>query len=236
MGSPLLAQGGSQRGPRAPGSGTNSGSRSHLRGWGRGGPRHRCSSLGFRLRDVAEGFSAQHRALPIGRAAIGRTSGRVERLTCPSEKSGDALDLGDHRQELHPAMALGACQSIDGKGSSQKICPRTVGAPGARGRGPLLELRGGSNFSDGLGRDARARRACPRIGRRWFHRSPVPARPGRSSSRHRLPGRTTEDFPEDPPHGAGQESCKSFRRPLPPESLLEWRQSDSKTRRECRPP
>jgi hypothetical protein len=73
---------------------------------------HRYAS---RLRHVAERFAAQHRALPERRPPVGRGRRRVEWLVGRREKSADAGGVGEHRHELHPALALGTLENVDRK-------------------------------------------------------------------------------------------------------------------------
>src|SRR5450432_674820 len=121
--------------------------------------RFACStSLVLWLRHVAERLSAQDGALPERRPPVGRTRRRVEWLVGRREKSADALGVGNHREELHAALALGTLEDIYRKRSAKKFGPRSVRASSPRGLGRRISCRRVDARIDNnwLGRDARA--------------------------------------------------------------------------------
>src|SRR4051812_44783173 len=73
------------------------------------------------LRHVTESLLAQHGALPIRRSSIARARWCIEWLVGRREKSADAFGVGDHRQELHAALALRTLEHINGECSPQKL-------------------------------------------------------------------------------------------------------------------
>ena len=137
------------------------------------GPHYR--SVAKLLRHVAERFASQHDARPIRRTPIGRARGGLKWFVGRCEKSPDALRFGDHRQELHAALALRTFENIDCKGSTKKLGPRAVLATwphglalcGCRGR-----LAPRSNVL--LGRNSRAPLARRRKHAGVLHRVVAP--------------------------------------------------------------
>ena len=70
---------------------------------------------------VSERLAAQDGALPIGRASPLRAARNIDGLAERGEKSGDALRLGDHGDELHPSFARRALEQVERKRAAKEV-------------------------------------------------------------------------------------------------------------------
>jgi hypothetical protein len=110
---------------------------------GRGFERNRCSVEArsvageqAKLRSVSEGASSEHGPLPIGGPAVGCAGGWF--VGSPRVARKHVARVGDHGEELHACLALGAFESVAGEGAPEQLGPGAVGGARCKFDGRLV--------------------------------------------------------------------------------------------------